>query len=895
MEMTSTPYPAHFASDVVLRDGRTLHIRPVRPDDREKLLELYGGMSRDSLYFRFFDTRTPDAALRDSPAEVDYESVFGVIGVLGGELAGIAHYFRSSREPRRAEVAFAIADRAQGLGIGARLLDKLAQVARTKDIVTFKAEVLPENQRMLDVFLRSGFNVTSRNEEGAVLVSFPIEDTEQAQDRAAERSLKAAHASMQPIFEPRSIAVVGASRRRGQLGTEILHNLKTTGFTGKLFAVNPKASDIDGVPSYPTLAEIPEAIDLVIIVVPRDEVEHVVDDCVAKSVRALVVITAGFGETGDEGREIELRLVDKVRAAGIRMVGPNCMGVLNTHPTINMHGTFAAIYPPRGGVAMSSQSGALGLAILDYARSLNIGFSSFISVGNKADVSGNDLIQYWSEDPDTDVMLLYLESFGNPRKFGEIARRVGRRKPIVAVKAGRSKAGARAASSHTGALATSDAIVDDLFRQSGVIRTETLEELFDVASLLANQPLPPGKRVAIVTNAGGPGILASDACESHGLELATLSETTTAQLRSFLPAAASVGNPIDMIASASATQYERAIRLLIDDPAVDSVLVIYIPVLATDAEAVSSAIRGAAAHAGGKTLVATFMSATGTPAALAPVPSFPFPERAVVALSRATSYATWRRRPAGVRVAFDDIDREALRTVIARKLATGGGWLESLDVHALLLAAGVPVAMMEYATSVYDAVAAAMRIGFPVALKAQGPALLHKTEAGALRLSLQDEREVREAYNELRERLGESMNGAMVQQMVRGGVELMIGSTSDPTFGQVVAYGAGGTLVELLADVSFRIHPLTDLDVDDMVSEVRCSQLLRGYRGAKPADVAALREIVLRVSSLLTICPEIAELDINPVKVLEKGAVVVDARVRVERMVPGPASRRIAY
>lgn len=892
MSVTSS-YPSHFESDVVLRTGRTLHLRPVKPEDREKLLAFYRALSRDSLYMRFFDTRTPDAALRDSPTDVDYETDFGVVGELGGELAGIAHYFRSRKNPASAEVAFAIADRAQGCGIGTRLLEKLVDVARTKKIEVFRAEVLPENQKMLDVFLLSGFKVTSRTAEGAVLVSFPIAQTEEYAEATAERSQKAAYASVKAIFSPRSIAVVGASRRPGQLGREILFNLATTGFRGELYAVNPRVEEIDGIRSWPSLKSIDGPVDLAVIVVPRDAVEGVIDDCVAKGVGAVVVITAGFGETGEEGRALEQRLLQKVRAAGIRMVGPNCMGVLNTDPGVNMHATFSGVFPPAGAIAMSSQSGALGLAILEHAKMLNLGFSTFISVGNKADVSGNDLIQYWAEDPNTEVMLLYLESFGNPRKFADIARRVGRRKPIVAVKAGRSTAGARAASSHTGALATSDAIVDDLFRQSGIIRTQTLEELFDVAALLANQPLPLGRRVGIVTNAGGPGILASDACEASGLEIPQLSDETRAKMREYLPAAASVGNPVDMIASASADDYRRTIDILLEDSSIDVVLVIYIPVTATDAERVSAAIRECGMNARGKTVLATFMSAHGTPSALAPVPSYRFPERAVTALARATKYAEWRRRPVGKVVQFADFDRGVLREIVERKVARGGGWLDALDVQAMLLAANVPAAMMESVTNVYDAVSAAMRMGFPVALKAEGP--LHKTEAGGVKLGLQDEREVREAYLEMSGRLGEQMTGAIVQQMIGGGVEVMVGTVADPLFGHVVVYGAGGTLVELLSDVAFRIHPLDDQDVHDMVHEVKWSKLLAGFRGTPPCDVAALEDVLMRLSALLSICPEIRELDMNPLKVLAQGAVAVDARIRVAAVEPIAPTRRISY
>jgi acetyl coenzyme A synthetase (ADP forming)-like protein len=894
--MKTIEYPAHLESDVVLRNGRTLRIRPVRPDDAEGLKRMFGNLSTESLYSRFFDLRTAEEALRYSPVDVDYDREFGVVGQVGEDIIAVAHYFAFPRRPTAAECAFTIADQYHGCGIGTKLLEKLAEIARTRGITQFEAEVLPENQRMLDVFLCSGFDATSRSSEGSVHVTFPIELTEASANVYAERSQKAAFASMKPIFAPRSIAVVGASRTRGQLGTEVLHNLRSTGFRGSLYAVNPNATEIDLIPCFPSVRSIEGPVDLAVIAVPAKHVEAVVDDCVAKGVRALVVITAGFGETGAAGREAELRIVEKVRAAGIRMVGPNCMGVINTDANVRMHATFSSVFPPSGNVAMSSQSGALGLAILDYARSIGIGFSTFISVGNKADVSGNDLIQYWAEDPNTDVMLLYVESFGNPRKFGEIARRVGRKKPIVAVKAGRSASGARAASSHTGALAQSDAIVRDLFKQAGVIRTDTLEELFDIASLLANQPLPIGRRVAIMTNAGGPGILAADACEAAGLTLSPLSDETTAALRAFLPSAASVGNPIDMIASATPDQYARTLKLLLADPNVDSVLIIYIPVLPTDAEVVARRIREVANEPhGDKTLVATYMAAAGAAALLAPVPSFAFPERAVNALARATSYAEWRRRPIGSVKKLDDVDADQLRTIVDRKLAAGGGWLDPLDTIAMLLAARIPSALAESVTSVFDAVQAAMRMGFPAVVKALGPSLLHKTEAGAVKLNLQDEREVREAYFELESRLGDAMTGALVQQMVPGGVEVMLGATQDPTFGHVVAFGAGGTLVEVLSDVAFRIHPLSDVDAEDMVAEVRTARLLRGVRGAKPADVAALHDILMRLSALIEICPEIRELDINPLKVLEQGAIVVDARVRLEAIVPGPPSRRVAY
>jgi len=893
--MSATIYPAQFESDVVLRTGRTLHIRPIRPDDVDQLLRFYAQLSPESVHARFFDLRTPERAVECSPASVDYDREFGAVAELGGDIVGVAHYFASRVKPEVAEVAFAIGDKSQGTGAGTKLLETLVAAAREHGIERFRAEVLADNRLMLDVFLGMGFDVTHRDAEGTVVLSFPIAPTAAVQRAAMQRSQTAAYASMKPIFAPRSIAVIGASRRPEQLGHSIVHNLRTSGFTGALYVVNPKATEVDSVRAYPTLCAIEEPIELAIITVPAELTEDAVDDCVAKGVAAIVVITAGFGETGAEGRAREERLVEKVRRAGIRMVGPNCMGVLNTDPAVKMHGTFAPAFPPPGNVAMSSQSGALGLAVLDYAKSLNIGFSTFISVGNKADVSGNDLIQYWAEDPKTDVILLYLESFGNPRKFGEIARRVGKTKPIVAVKAGRSAAGAKAASSHTGALATSDAIVDDLFRQAGIIRTGTLEEMFDVAALLANQPLPKGRRVAILTNAGGPGILAADACEAEGLALAPISESTTAALRAFLPAAASVGNPIDMIASASAEQYQRSLELLYADENVDAVVVIYIPVLPGDFDVVASAIREGSKSANGKTTLTTFMSSAGTPAVLAPVPAFPFPERAVNALAMATRYAEWRNRPDTDDVTFDDIDADRLRGIIEPACERGGGWLHPLEVAALLATTGIAAPTTIFATNADRAMDAAMCLGFPVVLKAYGPELLHKSEFGAVKLNLADEFAVVAAYDDLAAKLGDKMTGAIVQPMITRGVEMMLGATWQPTFGHIIACGAGGTLVELLADVALRIQPLTGADADDLISGLRCTPLLRGYRGAPPADVPALREAILRLSALLTICPEIREIDLNPLKVLEHGVSALDARIRVEKLEAAIPSRRVAY
>ena len=878
----------------MLRDGSTLHLRPIHPDDRGRVVEFYRRLSSQSLYFRFFTVPKLEGEKLDALLSVDYERQFAMVGDLGGRIVAVAGYSRVEASPDRAEVAFAIADELQGRGVGTRLLERLATIAREQGFTAFDAYVLGENRRMMDVFLDSGYEVTRRLDGGIFHVALSLEDTEAHQERAAARAQEAASASMRRLFEPSVVAVVGASRARGKIGAEVFANLRR-GFTGTVVPVNVGAVSVDGVTAFRSVSAIPGPVDLAVIVVPSAAVIGVVEDCLAKGVKGVVVITAGFSETGAKGREREAALVERIRAAGIRMIGPNCMGIINTDPAFNLNATFSPICPRPGNVAMMTQSGALGVAILDYVRQLNLGISTFVSAGNKADVSGNDLIQFWAEDPRTSVILLYLESFGNPRKFSEIARRVGREKPIVVVKSGRSRAGQRAASSHTGALAASDTIVDALFRQAGVIRTNTFEELFDVGVLLAHQPPPRGPRVAILTNAGGPGILAADACEANGLELPTLGDETVAALRGFLPEAASVANPVDMVASAGPEEYRNALQLLLADDRVDAVLVIYIPPVLAEADAVAAAIVDGAREAGGKTVAATFMGAEGAAPKLAPIPAYMFPESAAIAMARAAAYGAWRERPAGRAPEFDDVRSDGARRVIEDAISRGGGWLTLVEAQDVASAFGIPVAAARMAQTADEAVAAADAIGYPVALKAAGPTIVHKSDVGGVRLNLRDADAVAGAFRSLARRLRDRMTGAFVQQMVPGGVEILIGGLDDPTFGPLVACGSGGVLVDLIGDTAFRIHPLTDADAADLVREFKGSALLEGYRGSGAVDAGALVDTLLRVSVMLEVCPEIQELDMNPVKVLTQGVRAVDIRMRVDRRAPRPRTRRIQY
>ncbi len=890
-------YPEAWEFDLVLKDGGTVHMRPIVPADADGLQAMMKRMSRQSVYQRFFRVRhelDPDELRYFT--ELDYADRMAFVVLDEGAIVGVGRYDRGDGASTTAEVAFAVVDDQQGRGIGSQLLAQLTSYARGRGITAFRAYVLADNHAMIRVFRNAGFRLSRTIDEGFYIVEFPTEESAETRAAGDEHEKRAVSASLLPLFYPTSIAVVGASRDRASIGGRLFANLLAGDFTGPVYPVNPKTDVVRSVRAYPSVLDVPGPVDLAFIVVPAPWVIPTVEQCVEKGVRGVVVISAGFSETGDDGAELEERLLEVVRAGGVRMVGPNCMGLLNTDPVVNMDGQFGPIRPRRGNVAMSSQSGALGIAILDYASELNIGISSFVSVGNKADVSGNDLLLYWEDDPSTDVVLLYLESFGNPRRFSRIARRIGRTKPIVAVKSGRTAAGARAASSHTGSLASLDVAADALFRQSGVIRTETLGQLFDVTALLANQPLPEGRRVGIVTNAGGPGILAVDALESQGLDVVEFSADLQGELRELLSAEAAIRNPVDMIAAAGPDEYEACLDILLDSDEVDAVIVIYVPASPEGSAATAAAIRDAAArHHGDKTFLSVYMSSRGAPEELATgeqrVPTYPFPEQAARALARAVGYAEWRARPEGELVEFPDVDASAAQSVVAgafSRFDDEGGWLEPTEVASLLDAYGIRQPPSQVVTTVDEAVAAAAAVGGPVVLKVESPSALHKSDVGGVVLGVEGDDAVRAAYEEVTAVVDDA-SGALVQQYVAGGHEVLIGMTEDPNFGALVVFGLGGVFVELIGDVAFRIHPLSDLDAAEMISEVRSAQLLEGYRGGEPGDVPALREALLRVSALIEDVPEIVEMDLNPVKVGTPGSgvVVVDARIRVRR-VHGP-------
>jgi acetate---CoA ligase (ADP-forming) len=897
--------PAQFRDylePAVLRDGGSVLIRAIRPSDRPALDALFRQLSPQSMQFRFFGAKKALTSheLADL-ADLDFEARFGLAAIHRedgrDQIMGVAHLFRSSQpgEPPRAEFAVSVADEHHGRGIGTVLLEHLARVGRASGIQEFEALALAENADMLKVFADSGFAVKQTVAEGVFHIVFPIHQTERFLEASLTRERQAAALSVRAFFDPAAVAVVGASRREGTIGRTIVDNLLRCGFRGPIYPVNPKAQEIAGLRCYPSVRAIGAKVDLAVIAVPAPAVEQVVAECAQAGARGVVVISAGFAEASAEGRAMQERLRRLVRSAGLRMVGPNCMGVLNTNPSIALNATFAPAWPPAGNVSILSQSGALGLAMLEHAAALNIGVADFASVGNKADVSSNDLISYWADNPRTDVIALYLESFGNPRKFARLAPEVARRKPIVAVKSGRSAAGTRAASSHSAALASVDVGVDALFDQAGVIRTNTLEELFDVVALLSTQPVTEGPRVGVVTNAGGPGILLADACEAHGLVLPELAPETVTTLRACLPPQAGLTNPVDMIASATPQHFARAIEAVGRDSNIDALVVIYIPLLATQPEDVAGAI----AHAAGtvprhKPIATVFMSSKGVPAILSTgprgrIPSYSFPENAANALAAAVRYGRWRRRPRGSYVTLEREREAAIRRRIEtiRETPITATWLALRDVAAILAETGLVLAPFEEAPPAPAAAAAAAgRLGYPVVLKAVAPGLLHKSDAGGVVLGLERSDAVEQAARAMAHRLreaGTDLTGFVVQRQVDPGVEVLVGVTNDPSLGPILVAGLGGVQVELLRDVAFRLTPVSDLDAREMLAGLRTAKLLDGYRGAPPADREALVDAILKISALVERAPELLELELNPLKVLARGhgVVIVDARMRI--------------
>ncbi len=673
------------------------------------------------------------------------------------------------------------------------------------------------------------------------------------------------------IFRPNSVAVIGASTRKGTIGRETLHNILMAEFNGKVFPVNPKAAVIHSIKAYSTVLDVPDPVDLAIIIVPKEFVKDVVRQCGEKGVKGIVVISAGFSEVGSEGKKRELEVLKEVRRFGMRMMGPNCFGVVNTHPDLNLNATFGKTFPKRGRVGFITQSGAMGEAIMNHARELNIGFSIVASIGNKADMSSNDILDYLRDDPDTDIILLYLENFGNPRNFTRIAGELSRTKPIVAVKSGRTGLGAQAASSHTGSLGGLDVGVDALFEQTGVMRVETVQELFDVAAALSNQPVPKGNRVMVVTNAGGPGILATDALIKNGMQMPPLAPATVKKLKKSIAAEASFSNPMDMVAGAGAKEFKITIDAIKNDKNYDSIITIFVPPVTIDQMEVARNILESV-NDSAKTVLACFMGVGEGSKAMEflrnnHIPVYMYPEAIATTLATIHGYHRWLKKPKG-RIQKFTVDSSRVKEIVdqarqKRQMAIIGN-----EAIKILDAYGIPAVGYEYAFTAEEAVAVADNIGFPVVLKINTPAMLHKTEAGGVKTDLRNEEEVKQAFLELRSKINKLKSGekfsVALQKMIKGGVETVIGMTTDPQFGPLLMFGLGGIYVEIMKDVSFKINPLTTQTAKEMIRSLKSYPLLTGFRGAKPVNLDTIEETLLRVSQLVRDFDCFTELDINP-------------------------------
>jgi acyl-CoA synthetase (NDP forming)/GNAT superfamily N-acetyltransferase len=895
---------------LILRDGSTAFIRPAEPGDRDALREFFRHLSDESKRRRFFSIADPAEALLERQCDSSNPRVqltLVVIRIVEGASRIIATASYVARDETSAEVAFAVGDEFQGRGIGGLLLERLALIAARHGFVRFWAVTRLENALMLDTFRRSGFPLHTKVEDECVEIDFSVAQSEDSVSHSETRDRVFTTASLHPLFRPRSVAVIGASRDTSSIGYRILDGLVQGSFRGPVYPVNPNATHVHSLPAYSSAREIPKGTDLAIVAIPREAVLAAVDDCAAAGVRAVLVVAAGFLESYSGGRVLQEKLLERVRGHGMRLVGPNSMGVVNTDPDIQLNASVSPGLPPRGRVAMSSQSGVLGMAMLALATQRNVGASTFISVGNKADISGNDLLQYWHGDDATRVILLYLESFGNPRRFARIARCVSQVKPIVVVTPGR-RAAPGPAGSDAAAILPVDAPIEALFRQTGVIRAETLDEMFDLAAALDRQPLPAGRRVAILSDGSGPGLLCAGACEAARLTMAPLSEATLSRLSAFLPPDTSLGNPLELVFSPSAEPFRQALETLLTAPEVDAVIAIHTPLDATGSAAIAEAIRqgvSAARAAGnvGKPVLACLLAKedAGMPMVLAEagVPTYAFPESAARVLGKVAAYAEWRAGPHGIIPDFDDIDPSTARRICRQAIEErGAGPLAADEARAVLQAMRLPVAPGGVARTPDEAVALARTIGFPVAVKLASRRILHKTEKGAVHLNVEDEIAVRLAFGSIRRSLEaahglEAMEGVLVQPMAGTDVEVMVRMVEDPVFGPLVVFGLGGIHVEVIADVGVRATPLTDRAAQAMVREIRGFALLEGYREHPPADVSAIHDVLLRVSRLVEEVPEISEVDLSPIFVGPPGGgcYVFDSRIGVALPQKGRAAR----
>jgi acyl-CoA synthetase (NDP forming)/GNAT superfamily N-acetyltransferase len=891
----------------LLADGGTIEIRAAVPEDAEAVREMHAALSPENLYLRFFSL-SPHSAQREAQrvCRAPDNSHGALLAWLDGRLAGVASYELTGTSGA-AEIAFAVPDDLHHKGIGTLLLEHLVSLARLRGLTDFTATTLTVNSAMLCVFADAGLPVRRSMADGEVQLTFPLPggDGDQALDAylraVASRESRADVASLRHLLQPRSVAVIGAGRHRSSVGRAILRNIVASGFAGPVYAVNPHARSLEGVPCVASVADLPQPPELAVIAVPAAAVPKVAADCGSAGTRALAVITAGLGTAGPD-------LLAICRRHGMRLAGPNCLGIMV--PATGLNATFAPRPAAPGVAGLAVQSGGVGIALLEQLSRLGVGVSSFASLGDKYDVSSNDLLMWWEQDDVTRLAVLYVESFGSPREFARTARRVGRRMPVLTVIGGRSAAGQSAAASHTAAAATPLVTQEALFSQAGVVATHSMGELVGAAALLASQPLPAGNRVAVISNAGGAGVLAADACQDNGLTMAGLLPETRRQLRVLLPAGATVGGPIDTSAAVTGPVFRAALERVAADEGVDAVMAVAVPTALGDLTAAITAAevakpmaavlldqpetvrllaragRDGAAPSGPAGMTppddATITAAAARPA-VAGLPGYAFPEAAARALGHAARYRAWRDRPEGRVPALSGVRTRAARELAAAFLAASpdGGWLPASQVDELLACYQIPLAETVPVSGEEQALQAAALLGRSVALKAEVTGLIHKSDAGAVRLDLRTPQEVAGAYRELAARFGSLLEKVLVQPMLRGGTETLIGVVQEPVFGPLVVFGLGGVNTDMLGDRSARLTPLTRADADEMIRDLRAAPLLLGHQGSQPADTGALADILLRVSRLADDLPEVAELDLNPVIARPDGACAVDARVRL--------------
>ncbi|MCX4741179.1 bifunctional acetate--CoA ligase family protein/GNAT family N-acetyltransferase [Streptomyces antibioticus] len=894
----------------LLADGTTVRIRPARPGDHRQVRGFYEEMSPENLRLRFFSA-SPRSAARAAdracaPARPGYRAL---LAEADDRIIGIAEYDTgddaraeekdAAEKEARAEVSIAVADGLHHRGVGTLLVEHLVSAARAEGVTAFTADALSENHEVLRLFADLGLHTSRRFEGPEVRCTVQLGQDDTYLSAVEARGRAADVASLVPLLRPSAVAVAGAGRTPGSVGRAVLHHLRSGGFTRRLFAVNPHVTSVLGVPSFPSVAALPTTPDLVIVAVPAAAVPALAEECGTAGVRALVVLTAGLDHLQARA------LLAACRTHGMRLVGPNCLGVSNTDPELSLDATFAAEHPRPGTAGIAVQSGGVGIALLDGLSRLGIGVSSFVSLGDKYDVSGNDLLQWWESDGRTDLALLHLESFGNPRAFSRTARRVTRRIPVLTVDAGRTEAGRKAAASHTAAAATRTMTRGALFTQAGITATRSVGELLETAALLHSQPLPAGARVAIVTNAGGAGVLTADACAEAGLALPPFTPTVIDDLLAVLPDGAAVGNPVDATAAVSEEQLTECVDRLTRCPGIDAVVVALVPT-AVAAATGDDLVRALTAAPGrrARPVIAVRLeqdrSVTLLPAADGgTIPSYAEPQAAARALAHAAGRAAWLARPSGAVPALDDVQTDRARTVVARYLTDhpDGGWLDPLRCADLLDCYGIPQIPWAWAETEDEAVLAADRLRGAdgrVVMKAHWPGLLHKAQQHAVHLDLRGDAQVRAAFRDLETRFAGLMTGVVLQPLAARGIELFAGVAQDEVFGPLVLFGLGGTATEVLADHAARLAPLTDRDVHDLITSPRCAPLLLGANGQAPVDLEGLERLLLRLSRMAADLPQLAEADLNPVLARPDGVTALDTRIRLlPRRPQDPYLRRL--